>query len=280
MNSMIPTELSIENVSVVIGITLLSVYYIFIKETRKLPQTTNLSLSELGLSLTNGNAHLFLLQCMKDYGPVFRFSLPQLNPFVVVCDPDFARKIFDEEDEKPQLFKKMDGVTGGVSTIFSKRTHGNGHHKVRKCLAPSFSLTNIYSSLPKLHAKIDILKKIFLQNEKDNVSFDVLVIFPRLLMDMLCTAMFDIDFHILEYENGEGRQLMGDLHTAYKEFSKSFFDPLLCFMFWKKEQIDAKATAVRIKQCQQKLLDNYRANNTPEEIEKGVSIMAQNSIYI
>jgi cytochrome P450 len=45
-------------------------------------------------------------------------------------------------------------------------------------------------------------------------------------------------------------------------------------MFWLKEQKEAKAAALRIHQCQQKLLDNYRANNTPDEIEKGVSIMA------
>jgi cytochrome P450 len=93
-------------------------------------------------------------------------------------------------------------------------------------------------------------------------------------MDMLCTAMFEVDYHTLEDENGEGRHLMDDLHTGTTEFAKSIFDPLVSFMFWKKEQIEAKAAALRIKQFQQKLLDNYRATNTPESIEKGVSIMA------
>jgi cytochrome P450 len=211
---------------------------------------------------------------MKENGPIFRFAMPQLNPFVVVCDPVLARKIYEEEDEKPDLYRKVGGITRGILTIFTKKTHGTDHHKVRKCLAPSFSAANIFSSLPKLHEKIDLLKKIFLQNEKDNKSFDVSQIFPRLLMDMLCTAMFDVDYHTLEDENGEGRHLLNDLHTSVPEFAKGFFNPFRNSMFWLKEQKDAKAAALRSHQCQQKLLDNYRKNNTPEEIEKGVSIMA------
>jgi cytochrome P450 len=67
---------------------------------------------------------------------------------------------------------------------------------------------------------------------------------------------------------------MHDLDTAVPEFMKNIFDPFLQFMFWKKEQRAAKAAVVRQYQYLQKLLDNYRAHNTPEEIEKGTSIMA------
>jgi cytochrome P450 len=193
--------LSVENSFVVIGITLLSIYYIFLRETRKLPPVTKHNLLELLPPLTGGKIPFFFLQCFKDNGPVFRLALPQLNPFIVVCDPELARKIYEEENEKPDLYAGMSGLTGGIGTIFTKKTHGNDHHKVRKCLAPSFSSVNIFSSLPKLHEKIDLLKNIFLQNEKDNRSFEVSEPFIHLLLDMLCTTMFDIDYHTLE-ENG------------------------------------------------------------------------------
>jgi cytochrome P450 len=266
--------LSVENVLAAIGITLLSVYYIFLRENRKLPPSTEHNLFELLSFLTNGQTPAFLFQCMKDRGPVFRLILPQMDPFIVVCDPDLAKKIFEEEDEKPALYQKAEGLTAGISNMFTMKTHGNDYHKIRKCMAPSFSNTNIFSALPRLHEKIDLLKKIFLQNEMDNRSFDLSVVFPRLLMDMLCTTMFDIDYHTLEVENGEGRQLMGDLHLASMEFSKGIYHPLRNSMFWLKEQREAKAAALRAYHCQKKLLDNYRANNTPEEIEKSVSIMA------
>jgi hypothetical protein len=101
---------------------------------------------------------------------------------------------------------------------------------VRECLAPSFTMTNIYSCLPKLNEKMDLLKKIFLQNEKDDISFDVAEIFPRLLMDMLTTAMFDIDYHTLEMDGGEDRLLMKDLCVAVKEMMQKncliLFGPL------------------------------------------------------
>mmetsp|Transcript_14207 Transcript_14207/g.13729 ORF Transcript_14207/g.13729 Transcript_14207/m.13729 type:complete len:480 (-) Transcript_14207:28-1467(-) len=268
---MFPSVFSLESVSTLIGIVLLSIYYIFFRETRNLPPRTKQNLVELIRILTGGNAPDFYLQCMKDYGPVYILPLPQ--PFVVVCDPSLAKQILEEENEKPSLYKNVDGLTLGSSTIFSKNTYGTDHHKIRKGLAPSFSSSNIFSSLPKLHEKIDLLKKIFLQNEKDDASFNVAEIFPRLLLDMLCTAMFKVDYHTLEDENGEGRQLMNDMNTGLKEFSKDLYNPLLCYMFWKKSQIEAKAAAVRIYQCEQKLLDNYRATNTPEKIEKGVSIM-------
>jgi hypothetical protein len=60
---------------------------------------------------------------MKDYGPVF--YLPMLeSPKIVVCDPGLARKIYEEEDEKPATYKKVDGLTLGVSSIFTKSTRG------------------------------------------------------------------------------------------------------------------------------------------------------------
>jgi cytochrome P450 len=96
---------------------------------------------------------------MKNYGPVFRFALPQIDPFVTVCDPELAKKILEEESEKPALYKAGEGVTRGVSSIFTKRTYGEDHNKTRKCIAPSFSWTNIRTCIPMLHKKLDLLKK-------------------------------------------------------------------------------------------------------------------------
>jgi hypothetical protein len=137
-------------------------------------------------------------------------------------------------------------------------------------------MTNIHSSLPKLNEKIDLLKKIFLQNEKDDVSFDVAEIFHRLLMDMLTTAMFDIDYHTLERDGGEGRLIMKDLYVAVKEMmQKRLSNPFRSFMFWDNEHREGDLAALRLCRSQKNLLDRYRADNTPEEIERRVSIMAQ-----
>eukprot|EP00596_Hydrurales_sp_CCMP1899_P004152 CAMPEP_0119043960 /NCGR_PEP_ID=MMETSP1177-20130426/27399_1 /TAXON_ID=2985 /ORGANISM="Ochromonas sp, Strain CCMP1899" /LENGTH=243 /DNA_ID=CAMNT_0007013189 /DNA_START=645 /DNA_END=1372 /DNA_ORIENTATION=+ len=86
--------------------------------------------------------------------------------------------------------------------------------------------------------------------------------------------MFDVDYHTLDVDHGEGRQLMTDLSAGAKTFSQGLFNPFQSLMFWDQDLRNAKGSALRLYQCQKKLLDNFRANNTPEEIEKGVSIMA------
>jgi cytochrome P450 len=225
--------------------------------------------------LTGPHSPDFVVQCVKDTGPVFRLSFPEITPFIMVCDPKLAREIYENEAEKPPVYKRGDGLTFGVSSILSKTTYGSDHYMVRKSLAPSFSLTNILSALPKLHEKIVLLKKIFLQNEKDNVSFNVSEIFPRLVMDMLCTAMFDVDYHTLEVEDGEGRLLLNDFNAAVNEMMVDrLINPLRFLMFWDSKYREGDQAAFRLYQNQRKLLENYRANNTPEEIEKSCSIMA------
>jgi hypothetical protein len=267
---------SLESVSTLIGIVLLSVYYVFLRESRNLPPKTKHGLFEVISNLSSIHGPDFILQCMKDTGPVFRLSFPAINiPFIIVCDPGLARKIYEEENEKPPMYKRGDGLTSGVSNIVSKSTHVSDHHMVRKSLAPSFSLTNITSCLPTLHEKIDLLKKIFLQYEKDDISFNVSEILPRLVMDMLCSAMFNIDYRTLEIEGGDGRLLMEDLHIAIKEnLQNRLVNPFRIFMFWDREYRQGDQAALRLYQSQKKLLDNFRANHTSEEIENSGTIMA------
>jgi cytochrome P450 len=83
-----------------------------------------------------------------------------------------------------------------------------------------------------------------------------------------------IFIYIYIYIYREGRKLLHDYHTAVTEFSRGLIHPFHNMCFWTKDQREAKAAAVRIYQSQKRLLDNYRANNTPEEIETGMSIMA------
>jgi cytochrome P450 len=159
---MFSSVLSLLSVSVAICVTFLSIYYIFLRESRNLPPYAKYNMFEVLSHLTGFHSPDFILHCVKDTGPVFRLSFLEITPFIMVCDPKLAREIYENEAEKPAVYKRGDGLTFGVSNILSKTTYGSDHHMVRKSLAPSFSLTNILSVLPKLHEKIVLLKKIFL----------------------------------------------------------------------------------------------------------------------
>jgi hypothetical protein len=94
---------SVESVSTAIGVTLLSIYCLFLRETRKLPPKTKHNVFEVLYNLSGTDSPDFLLQCMKDNGPVFRVSYPDPSHLIYVCDPTLARKIYEEEDEKPTV---------------------------------------------------------------------------------------------------------------------------------------------------------------------------------
>jgi hypothetical protein len=84
-------------------------------------------------------------------------------------------------------------------------------------------------------------------------------------MDMLCTAMFDVDYHTLEVEDGDGRLLLNDFNATVNEMMvERLINPLRFLMFWDSKYREGDLAALRLYQNQRKLLENYRANNTPE----------------
>lgn len=115
---------TVEIVSVAIGTAFLSIYYVFVKESRKLPPYTKHNFFQVIYNLTGSKAPHFLQECSKDQGTVFCVSMPEIAPFVIVGDPGLARRIYEEVDQKPALYKRSDGITLGIRNIFSKATHG------------------------------------------------------------------------------------------------------------------------------------------------------------
>lgn len=68
---------------------------------------------------------------------------------------------------------------------------------------------------------------------------------------------------------------MDEFEVGLLEYAlKQAFNPLRHLMFWDKDLRRAGVAAKTVKAAQMKILDNYRAINTPDEIEKDSSILA------
>jgi photosystem II stability/assembly factor-like uncharacterized protein len=79
---------------------------------------------------------------------VFRLRIPALEHFVVVCDAETARTILmDAHAEKPRMYKPMVQITGGIETIFTKKTYGEGWEHARKSSAHAFTSARIASNM-------------------------------------------------------------------------------------------------------------------------------------
>ena len=173
-------------ISIMMLILTLGVYSLIFADRRKLPPITKESALQLIKIFTSGKgAPEFLLTKMRDVGKVFRLSMPEMTHWVVVCDPALARKILLEEEEKPDIYKRFDGFTGRVSTMFSKKTHGDDWHITRKGASTSFSMKSISSLLPIMYEKIGEMKSMLQRLDKEGTVFSLSEITTHLAMDFI-----------------------------------------------------------------------------------------------
>ena len=164
----------------------LGVYSLLFAEKRKLPPIAKESTLQLIQIFTSGKgAPEFLLTKMREVGQVFRLSMPEMTRWVVVCDPALARKILLEEEEKPAMYKRIDGFTSQVSTMFSKKTHGDDWYITRKGVSSSFSMKSICSLLPIMHEKIGEMKLMLQRLDRDGNVFSLSEITTHLAMDFI-----------------------------------------------------------------------------------------------
>ena len=86
--------------------------------------------------------------------------------------------------------------------------------------------------------------------------------------------MFGVDYCTMQSEHSPGHLLMHEFELVLQEFALlQSFNPLRFLMFWNTDLRRAKLAGEKIRAAQSKILDNYRASMTPEEIAKDSSIL-------
>ena len=242
----------------------------------KLPPISSEGTLETVAKFQDVTAIHWLLSLMRQLGPVFRIRLPDLQQStVVIGDPSLSRMIFDEHEEKSKVYKNFDGVSNGVPTLFTKRTFHGGWDFARKGVAPSFSMANINKALPKVYKKLDELHEILSKYVSTGAVFDMGHLMILLTVDFITTTMFDVEYNALsDKPESEGLQLLNATNIVLKEYAlKQMFNPIRFLFFWNKEILEAQKASKYMFAAQQKILDNYRATKSAEEIENDTSIL-------
>ena len=159
------------------------------KHSKKLPPLCDNGMMEIMGILSEGKgAPDYYQSVMKKKGLVYRLPLPEMSPWIVVCDPELTRRILNEEEEKPSLYSRYRGLTNGVINVFTAPTHSHFWLSARKGMAPSFSMANICLSLPKMYEKIDDLKIILARHESEKTTIDLPELMTQLAMDFICAG--------------------------------------------------------------------------------------------
>ena len=176
-----------------IGTLLLSSIFISRPLCKKLPPLSDTGMIQTIRILMEGKSvPNFFLSTMKIKGLVYRLPIPEMSHWIVVCDPALARKILIEEVEKPAIYRRFSGLISSSDSIFSASTHSHSWQSARKGLAPSFSMTNICLSLPKMYEKIDDLQNILASYESERTIVDLPQLMSQLAMDFICAGKSSI----------------------------------------------------------------------------------------
>ena len=159
--------------------------------SNKLPPLCDTGMFEIMGILSEGKgAPDFYQSVMKKKGLVYRLPLPEMSPWIVVCDPGLTRRILNEEEEKPSLSSRYRGLTNGFLNVATAPTHSHFWQSARKGMAPSFSMANICLSLPKMYEKIDDLKNILARHESDKTTLDLPNLMTQVAMDFICAGKY------------------------------------------------------------------------------------------
>ena len=173
-------------IATIVGISSLVGYFLFCGSDRRLPPLIKESMLEtLQILMRGKDVPVFILTKMREYGQIFRLSIPERGHWITICDPAFARQILLEEEEKPVILKRLNGFTNGVESLITRDTNTGHWHAARKGVASSFSTINICVSLPKLYDKINDLKRILNQHVKDGTHLQVAELTTNLTMDFI-----------------------------------------------------------------------------------------------
>ena len=183
-----PVAYAVVCASTVLVLLVTAKFYLF-RSKNKLPPLVNLGIIQTTLVITSGKqAVVFLTEQAKKLGLVYRINIPEMTHWIVVADYQLARRVLLEQDEKPYMMQRFMGLTNGIKTIFTNRTHGDTWNSVRKAVAPSFSVTNVSKTLPRIHDKIDELEKILERHVLEKTSFDVPRLMVLLTLDVICAG--------------------------------------------------------------------------------------------
>ena len=285
-------------VSVLAGFITVAYFLFHFNQKRKmLPPMIKYPFMVFFNEFLRGQNHRFQLKMTREHGLIYRLPIPSLFPTVAlaVSDPALARLILEgdathPETEKSFRYKGLDGVSNGVSTMVTKRTHGTGWDSSRKAVAPSFANINLYRLLPQLQTKLNQLKSILDAHVDQEKNFnDLSSWMVRLTIDFLAKTMFDVDFgtlNLYSMKNGtsqesfesnfpDGQGYVELLMMVTKEITlNQSLNPTRKYMFWNKEVIAANKGAQEIQSIGLKVLNKYRQEHSAKDLEEDKSIIA------
>jgi cytochrome P450 len=254
---------------VVVGTSIL----VYRRETRKLPPINKHGMIKTTQAAMDGSLPYLVLECTREMGPIFRLSLPTLSPVTIICDPVLARQLLETDANKSHGYEKFKELTFNHPNIISKDTVNGGWEWARKAVSPSFSNTNLYKTLPKLHDRLHELLIEFDRFCSSRERFDMGEIMLTFTFNFIATSMFGVDYKLdlSPDSHSEASVFLHELHLLIVDAFRN--KTLRIDRLWNGEPARAALANQRLRQLTQGIVDNYRQSHSKEATETDTSIM-------
>jgi cytochrome P450 len=271
------------------------------KKNKRFPDFAPIRFQTFIDSFVTGQVHRLHVKLCSECGLVYRLPTGTLFPFIVVHDPALAKILIEgsahhgiQESDKSPRYTILTKLTNGIHTMLTKQAADATWAISRKAVAPSFSTTNLSKMIPKLQLQLEQFNSILDAHIAQNaLLIDLGEWMIRVTIDVLAASMFHTDFGTLQshYLNkgvstnpdkeveSEGQLFVRSIGIMCKEFMmRSPLKPWRRFLFWDKkvmkEIADAHIAANAVADIGKRLLEEYRAKHTKEELQDDKSILA------
>ena len=264
-------------------IALTMAFLLLKKKKINLPPLTKHGVFEVVSCYESGRVlDLVRTSCQK-LGPVFRIRMPRFRPMIMVNDIALVRQILDGDNkggipgaDKTNMYRRFEAGMLGVPNLFTKKTYGEGWEWARKAIAPAFSNLNIRKKIPLLQNSLSKLYDMLTKYENTAIQFDLQSLMVRFIFDFNAVALFGMCFDALGDSETDGNKLLRAIDANTKEFlHKQYYNPLRKYFFWDKEVQNAVNARKYIEIFQKRILDDYRASISAEELKTDPSLLGQ-----
>lgn len=233
------------------GLVAAVVLFISRRSTSKLPPMapSNMLTNSQMMATYEGLAHsnhirklcrwCFTMGYATEKGSVFRMSLPQICPTIVVSDYKLARIILAgdnknniREADKSVRMKALN-LIDNVDNIISYSTYNAQRDADRKFIAPAFSTFNLSKSMDILQSNINRCFDTLSLHARSRTTIDMKTLINNVFFETLTKSAFHLDIH--NDKDLDAEKYQRDQDIALKGAFQYAFMPWLRYMTWLPE---------------------------------------------
>lgn len=229
-------------------------------------------------SSSSGSIITFIHEQSIKLGPVFRLSLPEWAPFVVVCDSALARVVLEGEEDVPACEKidryhVIDHITLDCPSIVSRKNKAEGWDWARKGVSHNFSNKCLYKELYSMSHCRQNFCALLSTFAAQSAEIDLKQLVDRYTLDFLGISMFHANFHAI-HNDPTSLKFLEEMTVAMTEYGqRQYFNSFRHFMFWYRDVKRAKEAGVVLESFVNSIVNQYLARRQSSEVEEDDSIL-------